>query len=39
MVVGVDVKKKEKKNNGGRCRYKKHLKTMVVGVDVKNILK
>jgi hypothetical protein len=25
--------------NGGRCRCKKHKKTMVVGVDVKNIKK
>jgi hypothetical protein len=25
--------------NGGRCRCKKYKKRMVVGVDVKNILK
>jgi hypothetical protein len=37
MVVVVEVK--IKKNNGGSCRSKKHLKTMVVVVDVKNIKK
>jgi hypothetical protein len=37
MVV-VDVKK-NKKNKGGSNRCKKHLKTMVVVVEVKIILK
>jgi hypothetical protein len=37
MVVGVDVR--NKKNKNGSSRSKKHLKTKVVVVEVKNILK